>query len=91
MTVAAPDTAAKLVQLSQAEPVGAVDEDGVGAFGRSRPFSTIVVQTRMSYFTVGRSDAPSSPFAPAVIWPWPISTLAEGTSSLGRMFGDPFQ
>ena len=44
-----PDAAAQLVELRQAEAVGAVDDE-VLALGMSSPLSTIVVDSSTSYF-----------------------------------------
>jgi hypothetical protein len=45
--LAAPDASAELVELRQAEEVGAVDDHRVGA-GMSRPLSMIAVDARTS-------------------------------------------
>ena len=73
-----------LVQVGQAEPVGAVDDDRVGAWGCRCPDSMIVVVTS-TFSSPDRNLVITSSISCSFSWPWAMPTLASGTRLLNEL------
>ena len=73
------DAAAKLVQLGEAEAIGTIDDDRVGArdvqavFDDRRGDEHVGLSRTKSIITRSSSSSP--------IWPWPTTTRASGPAS----------
>jgi hypothetical protein len=80
------DAAAQLVQLGQAEFLGAVDEDGVGVRVVDAGFDDRRAQQQVGALLVKSRITRSS--SRSFIWPWPTTMRASGSSfsSFSRMF-----
>jgi hypothetical protein len=79
LVVAAADAPAQLVQLRQAELVGAADDDGVGV-GTSMPVSMMVEHSSRLWRWATKSRITCSS-SRSGIWPWATAMRASGSSS----------